>query len=170
MTGVSPMVQQYSDVEHATGSCDPSRSTGVGTRRCGPVRMGLLVGSSLATLALALGPVAAQTVPARSPSTFGLTAADFSNWSAYQVIGGSPRSMPRRLTRMAIRGSASRWQLSIAASTPITRNLLGGYRLPLGTFGSPIPLERSAALFSSTSTVMGRTFQERSGHLQPAAR
>nr|WP_281375118.1 S8 family serine peptidase [Methylobacterium fujisawaense] len=46
--------------------------------------MGLLVGSSLATLALALGPVAAQTVPARSPSTFGLTAADFSNWSAYQ--------------------------------------------------------------------------------------
>ncbi|MGU3661329.1 S8 family serine peptidase [Methylobacterium sp. UNCCL125] len=84
MTGVSPMVQQYSDVEHATGSCDPSRSTGAGTRRCGPVRMGLLVGSSLATLALALGPVAAQTVPARSPSTFGLTAADFSNWSAYQ--------------------------------------------------------------------------------------
>ncbi|SFV12024.1 autotransporter-associated beta strand repeat-containing protein [Methylobacterium sp. UNCCL125] len=78
------MVQQYSDVEHATGSCDPSRSTGAGTRRCGPVRMGLLVGSSLATLALALGPVAAQTVPARSPSTFGLTAADFSNWSAYQ--------------------------------------------------------------------------------------
>jgi len=34
------------------------------------VRLGLLVGSSLATLALALGPVAAQTVPARSPSTF----------------------------------------------------------------------------------------------------
>ena len=55
---------------------------GVGPRRRGPVRLGMLVGSSLATLALALGPVAAQTVPARSPSTvdvFGvpLTASQF---------------------------------------------------------------------------------------------
>ncbi|MGE8131245.1 S8 family serine peptidase, partial [Methylobacterium sp. NPDC080182] len=77
MTGVSPVVQQYSDVERVTGSCDPSRGAGVGTRRRGPVRLGLLVGSSLATLALALGPVAAQTVPARSPSTLGLTKQDF---------------------------------------------------------------------------------------------
>ncbi|MEE7468301.1 hypothetical protein MOF8_16725 [Methylobacterium oryzae] len=69
MTGVSPVVQQYSDVERVTGSCDPSRDARAGTRRRGPVRLGLLVGSSLATLALALGPVAAQTMPARSPST-----------------------------------------------------------------------------------------------------
>ncbi|MGU3469222.1 S8 family serine peptidase, partial [Methylobacterium sp. C33D] len=39
--------------------------------------MQLLVGCSLAALMLALGPVAAQTVPARSPSTFGLTKQDF---------------------------------------------------------------------------------------------
>ncbi|MGU3387445.1 S8 family serine peptidase, partial [Methylobacterium sp. D53M] len=76
------MVKQYSDVERVTGSCDPSRGARAGTRRRGPVRLGLLVGSSLATLALALGPVAAQTVPARSPSTFDafgvpLTAAQF---------------------------------------------------------------------------------------------
>ena len=82
MTGVSPVVQQYSDVERVTGSCDPSRGVRAGTRRRGPVQLGLLVGSSLATLALALGPVAAQTVPARSPSTvdaFGvpLTASQF---------------------------------------------------------------------------------------------
>ncbi|WP_181049238.1 S8 family peptidase, partial [Methylobacterium sp. 190mf] len=82
MTGVSLVVQQYSDVERVTGSCDPSRGARAGTRRRGPVRLGLLVGSSLATLTLALGPVAAQTVPARSPSTFDafgvpLTAAQF---------------------------------------------------------------------------------------------
>jgi subtilase-type serine protease len=70
MAGVISVIQKYSDVENTTGSCDPSTGAGGGTRRRGAVRLGLLVGSSLATLALALGPVAAQTVPARSPSTF----------------------------------------------------------------------------------------------------
>lgn len=77
MAGVISVIQKYSDVENTTGSCDPSTGAGGGTRRRDAVRLGLLVGSSLATLALALGPVAAQTVPARSPSTLGLTKQDF---------------------------------------------------------------------------------------------
>ncbi|WP_106427852.1 S8 family serine peptidase [Methylobacterium radiotolerans] len=84
MAGVISVIQKYSDVENTTGSCDPSTGAGGGTRRRGAVRLGLLVGSSLATLALALGPVAAQTVPARSPSTSGLTAADIASWPAYR--------------------------------------------------------------------------------------
>ncbi|MGV7030991.1 S8 family serine peptidase [Methylobacterium symbioticum] len=45
--------------------------------RRGAFRAGLLAGFSLAALSAALGPAAAQTLPARSPSTEGLTAAQF---------------------------------------------------------------------------------------------
>lgn len=46
-------------------------------------RTGLLLGCSLATLVAVLGPVVAQSLPTRSPSTQGLSAGDFRTWPAY---------------------------------------------------------------------------------------
>ncbi|WP_244540815.1 S8 family peptidase, partial [Methylobacterium sp. yr668] len=50
--------------------------------------MGLLIGASLGVLALALGPVVGQSLPARSPSTAGLTAADFIRMPEYRADWG----------------------------------------------------------------------------------
>lgn len=82
------MVRQYIGSGPVTGSCDPSRGIGSGTRKRGRVRMGLLIGASLGVLALALGPVVGQSLPARSPSTAGLTAADFIRMPEYRADWG----------------------------------------------------------------------------------
>ena len=78
------MIRQCSTRERITGSCDRARIMRVNTVRRSPSRPGLLLGCSLATLVAALGPVAAQSLPTRSPSTQGLSAADFRTWPAYQ--------------------------------------------------------------------------------------
>ncbi|MGU3658478.1 S8 family serine peptidase [Methylobacterium fujisawaense] len=78
------MVRPNKTLEIMTGSCDQGDAEIARPRATIPERMGLLIGTSVAALALALGPVWAQSAPTQSPSMTGLTAADIASWSAYK--------------------------------------------------------------------------------------
>ncbi|MGU3560701.1 S8 family serine peptidase, partial [Methylobacterium radiotolerans] len=78
------MVRTNKTLEIMTGSCDQGDAEIARPRATIPERMGLLIGTSVAALALALGPVWAQSAPTQSPSMTGLTAADIASWSAYK--------------------------------------------------------------------------------------